>query len=182
MWESLACSFGGQCLIAVIITLNGRSGAVYHVGFPILNRAAFGVYGAWWPTFNRAVMAIVRLQYLPSIFCRSDIWFLGMERCQRRPRRTMCLCDAARDISQHCTHQEQHGSRLGSDKRWDDWLHCFLDRDMFFPGHTCPEDAESCLCQAGRVHHLSHGNARLDGLQSWWVGTNSTSRLDGSWK
>ena len=60
MWESLACSFGGQCLIAVIITLNGRSGAVYHVGFPILNRAAFGVYGAWWPTFNRAVMAIVR--------------------------------------------------------------------------------------------------------------------------
>ncbi|KIW49421.1 hypothetical protein PV05_11101 [Exophiala xenobiotica] len=59
MWESLACSFGGQCLIAMIITLNGRAGAVYHVGFPILNRSAFGVYGAWWPTFNRAVMAIV---------------------------------------------------------------------------------------------------------------------------
>lgn len=33
--------------------------SVYHVGFPILNRAAFGVFGAWWPTFNRAVMAIV---------------------------------------------------------------------------------------------------------------------------
>ena len=61
MWESLACSFGGQCLIAMIITLNGRAGAVYHVGFPILNRSAFGVYGAWWPTFNRAVMAIVRI-------------------------------------------------------------------------------------------------------------------------
>lgn len=59
MWESLACAFGGNCLIAVIITLNGRAGAVYHVGFPILNRSAFGVYGAWWPTFNRAVMAIV---------------------------------------------------------------------------------------------------------------------------
>lgn len=28
-------------------------------GYPILNRAAFGVFGAWWPTFNRAVMAIV---------------------------------------------------------------------------------------------------------------------------
>jgi NCS1 family nucleobase:cation symporter-1 len=28
-------------------------------GFPILNRASFGVFGAWWPTFNRAVMAIV---------------------------------------------------------------------------------------------------------------------------
>ena len=59
MWESLACAFGGQCLIAFVITLNGRAGAVYHVGFPVLNRAAFGIWGAWWPTFNRAVMAIV---------------------------------------------------------------------------------------------------------------------------
>ena len=30
-----------------------------HSGFPILSRASFGVFGAWWPTFNRAVMAIV---------------------------------------------------------------------------------------------------------------------------
>ncbi|KAK7423516.1 hypothetical protein QQX98_000973 [Neonectria punicea] len=59
MWESLACSFGGQALIAIIITLNGRPGATYHVGFPVVCRVAFGVYGAWWPTFNRAVMAIV---------------------------------------------------------------------------------------------------------------------------
>ncbi|KKY20788.1 putative uridine permease [Phaeomoniella chlamydospora] len=59
MWESLVCSLGGQILIAVIITVNGRPGATYHVGFPIINRAAFGVFGAWWPTFNRAVMAIV---------------------------------------------------------------------------------------------------------------------------
>ena len=28
-------------------------------GYPILNRASFGIFGAWWPTFNRAVMAIV---------------------------------------------------------------------------------------------------------------------------
>ncbi|KAK2001067.1 NCS1 nucleoside transporter [Colletotrichum falcatum] len=59
MWESLACAFGGQCLIAIIITLNGRPGSCYHVGYPVICRAAFGIYGAWWPTFNRAVMAIV---------------------------------------------------------------------------------------------------------------------------
>ncbi|KAI9738590.1 MAG: hypothetical protein M1834_008094 [Cirrosporium novae-zelandiae] len=59
LWESLLCSFGGQILIAIVITANGRPGALYHVGFPILNRAAFGIFGAWWPTFNRAVMAIV---------------------------------------------------------------------------------------------------------------------------
>ncbi|TQN71105.1 Uracil permease [Colletotrichum shisoi] len=59
MWESLACAFGGQCLIAIIITLNGRPGSCYHIGYPVVCRSAFGVYGAWWPTFNRAVMAIV---------------------------------------------------------------------------------------------------------------------------
>jgi nucleobase:cation symporter-1, NCS1 family len=59
MWESLACAFGGQALIAAIIALNGRPGATYHIGFPVVCRMAFGVYGAWWPTFNRAVMAIV---------------------------------------------------------------------------------------------------------------------------
>ena len=59
MWESIGCSFGGQILIAIVIVLNGRAGAKYHIGFPVLNRASFGVFGAWWPTFNRAVMAIV---------------------------------------------------------------------------------------------------------------------------
>lgn len=46
-------------MIAIVIVFNGRAGAKYHIGFPVLNRAAFGVFGAWWPTFNRAVMAIV---------------------------------------------------------------------------------------------------------------------------
>jgi NCS1 family nucleobase:cation symporter-1 len=48
MWEALACTFDGQILIAIVITLNGRAGAVYHVGFPILNRCAYGLYGASW--------------------------------------------------------------------------------------------------------------------------------------
>ncbi|EJT80813.1 hypothetical protein GGTG_00807 [Gaeumannomyces tritici R3-111a-1] len=60
MWESLACATGGQLLIAVVMALNGRPGATYHVGFPAVNRAAFGVFGALWPTLNRALMATVR--------------------------------------------------------------------------------------------------------------------------
>ncbi|KAK3937829.1 NCS1 nucleoside transporter, partial [Diplogelasinospora grovesii] len=59
MWESVGCSFAGQLTIALVITANGRPGATYHIGFPIINRAAFGIYGAWWPTLNRALMAIV---------------------------------------------------------------------------------------------------------------------------
>ncbi|KAH8891935.1 NCS1 nucleoside transporter [Thozetella sp. PMI_491] len=59
IWEVLGCQAGGWLLISLVFVLNGRPGAIYHVGYPILNRAAFGIYGAWWPTFNRAVMAIV---------------------------------------------------------------------------------------------------------------------------
>ncbi|KIX01488.1 uncharacterized protein Z518_09214 [Rhinocladiella mackenziei CBS 650.93] len=59
MWDVIGCNIVGWFLVSSIFVLNGRPGAVYHVGFPILNRAAFGVFGAWWPTFNRAVMATV---------------------------------------------------------------------------------------------------------------------------
>jgi hypothetical protein len=31
MWESIGCSFGGQVLIAIVIVLNGRAGAKYHM-------------------------------------------------------------------------------------------------------------------------------------------------------
>jgi NCS1 family nucleobase:cation symporter-1 len=31
MWESVGTAFGGQVLIAIVITLNGRAGAKYHV-------------------------------------------------------------------------------------------------------------------------------------------------------
>jgi hypothetical protein len=48
MWEALARALGCQLQIAVVITLSGRAGAVYHVGFPILNRPTFGLYGSLW--------------------------------------------------------------------------------------------------------------------------------------
>lgn len=57
MWESIGCSLAGQVLIAIVITFNGRAGAKYHIGYPVLCRASFGVYGAWWPTFNRGMIA-----------------------------------------------------------------------------------------------------------------------------
>lgn len=59
LWEVLGCQVAGWLIAATIFVLNGRPGAVYHVGFPVNCRAAFGVFGGWWPTFNRAVMATV---------------------------------------------------------------------------------------------------------------------------
>ena len=59
MWETIACSFGGQFLAGCLMALNGRGGAMYRIPFPVLCRSSFGVWGALWPTFNRAAMSIV---------------------------------------------------------------------------------------------------------------------------
>lgn len=59
MWEALACHLGGQLLAGISMVFTGRPGAVYHVGFPVIARASFGVFGAFWPVINRVVMSIV---------------------------------------------------------------------------------------------------------------------------
>lgn len=59
MWEALACHLGGQFLAGVSMVFTGRPGAVYHVGFPVVARASFGVFGAFWPIINRVVMSII---------------------------------------------------------------------------------------------------------------------------
>ncbi|PYI03961.1 hypothetical protein BO78DRAFT_373972 [Aspergillus sclerotiicarbonarius CBS 121057] len=59
MWEAIACSFSGQLLAGCLMALNGRAGAMYRIPFPVLCRASFGPWGAFWPTFNRAAMSIV---------------------------------------------------------------------------------------------------------------------------
>jgi NCS1 family nucleobase:cation symporter-1 len=59
MWEAIACSFGGQIVAGFLMALNGRAGAMYRIPFPVLCRSSFGPWGAFWPTFNRAIMSIV---------------------------------------------------------------------------------------------------------------------------
>ncbi|KAL1411646.1 hypothetical protein Q8F55_002610 [Vanrija albida] len=59
VWDGLLVNFFGFLLISFFMVLNGRVGAVYHVGFPVYCRSSFGVYGALWPAFNRAMSAVV---------------------------------------------------------------------------------------------------------------------------
>ncbi len=39
------------------MTINGRPGSKWHLGFPVACRSSFGIYGAGWPALNRAFMA-----------------------------------------------------------------------------------------------------------------------------
>jgi NCS1 family nucleobase:cation symporter-1 len=55
-WQAWICVWVGYSVSAGFIVMNGRIGAMYHIGFPVANRASFGVWGSLWPVFNRAAM------------------------------------------------------------------------------------------------------------------------------
>lgn len=58
-WQSWICVWVGYAIAGLFICLTGRIGAVYHIGFPVVNRASFGIWGSLWPVFNRAAMACI---------------------------------------------------------------------------------------------------------------------------
>ncbi|KZT30170.1 NCS1 nucleoside transporter [Neolentinus lepideus HHB14362 ss-1] len=59
LWEGIACQLAGQIIIAAILCVNGRAGSVYHISYPAIVRASFGVWGGYWPVINRVVMTLV---------------------------------------------------------------------------------------------------------------------------
>lgn len=58
-WQAWLCVWIGYSIAAVFICLTGRIGATYHISFPVVNRASFGIWGSLWPVCNRAVMACI---------------------------------------------------------------------------------------------------------------------------
>ncbi|EXJ94881.1 hypothetical protein A1O1_03280 [Capronia coronata CBS 617.96] len=58
-WQSILIVFFSQIVSSVAMAINSRSGEVYHVGYPIISRAVFGTWGAYYVVFARAVLAIV---------------------------------------------------------------------------------------------------------------------------
>jgi NCS1 family nucleobase:cation symporter-1 len=58
-WQSWICVWIGYSIAACFVVLTGRIGANYHISFPVISRASFGVWGALWPVFNRAAMSCI---------------------------------------------------------------------------------------------------------------------------
>ncbi|KAK4155835.1 permease for cytosine/purines, uracil, thiamine, allantoin-domain-containing protein [Chaetomidium leptoderma] len=58
-WQSWLCVWIGYAISGCFICLTGRIGATYHIGFPVVSRSSFGIWGSLWPVLNRAAMACV---------------------------------------------------------------------------------------------------------------------------
>jgi nucleobase:cation symporter-1, NCS1 family len=57
--ESRICVIFGHALVGFFMVAVGRPGASYHLGFPTIARASFGIFGSFWPILNRDVMTVV---------------------------------------------------------------------------------------------------------------------------
>ncbi|KAG7727640.1 hypothetical protein KL933_002574 [Ogataea haglerorum] len=58
-WERWLCVILGRIVITFFMVMSGRPGMVYKIPFPVIVRSSFGVYGGFWPFFNRNAMTII---------------------------------------------------------------------------------------------------------------------------
>ncbi|OJD35789.1 allantoin transport [Diplodia corticola] len=58
-WQAIVAVFIGEVLRSVAAALNSRCAEVYHIGFPVVARSVFGMYGAYYAVAARAVLAAI---------------------------------------------------------------------------------------------------------------------------
>ncbi|KAF2793927.1 NCS1 nucleoside transporter family [Melanomma pulvis-pyrius CBS 109.77] len=58
-YEAWICVVFGHWLVAIPLVMTGRPGATYHIPFPVIARASFGIWGSYWPLINRNAMTII---------------------------------------------------------------------------------------------------------------------------
>ncbi|KAF2765672.1 uracil permease-like protein [Teratosphaeria nubilosa] len=58
-WQAIITIFLSQLISSIAMFFNSRCASVYHIGYPIVGRAVFGMYGSYYFVGVRALLAIV---------------------------------------------------------------------------------------------------------------------------
>ncbi|KAH8888119.1 hypothetical protein GQ53DRAFT_655053 [Thozetella sp. PMI_491] len=58
-WQAIVACAIAHVIGAVLTVINCRSGSTYHIPFPVVIRATFGVWGAYWPVLSRSILDLV---------------------------------------------------------------------------------------------------------------------------
>ncbi|KAE8213117.1 hypothetical protein CF327_g3326 [Tilletia walkeri] len=58
-WQAWIAVWIGYGIVSIFVVMTARIGSHYHIGFPVVARSSFGIWGSLWPVLNRAVMACV---------------------------------------------------------------------------------------------------------------------------
>ncbi|ODV89659.1 hypothetical protein CANCADRAFT_32850 [Tortispora caseinolytica NRRL Y-17796] len=69
VWQAMITVIVGHCMVAAICLLSGFPGAKWHIGFPILQKSSWGMYGGYFPLINRI--------FLSFIWYSTQVWWGG---------------------------------------------------------------------------------------------------------
>lgn len=58
-WQSIVVIFVSQFISSVAMYLNSRCASSYHIGYPVVARSVFGMYGSYYFVGARAALAII---------------------------------------------------------------------------------------------------------------------------
>lgn len=58
-WESILVIFASQLISSVAMFFNSRCASVYHIGYPVVARSVFGMWGSYYFVGARAALAII---------------------------------------------------------------------------------------------------------------------------
>ncbi|OJJ65859.1 hypothetical protein ASPBRDRAFT_201460 [Aspergillus brasiliensis CBS 101740] len=58
-WQAIVAIVVGNILAAIFIVLNSLPGAYYHLGFPVVNRYVWGMYGSQFVIWNRIFLSLI---------------------------------------------------------------------------------------------------------------------------
>ncbi|KAF2138171.1 uncharacterized protein K452DRAFT_291218 [Aplosporella prunicola CBS 121167] len=58
-WQAVIAIVVGNLLATVAVVLNSLPGAYYHVGFPVINRTVWGMWGSLFPVCNRIFLSLI---------------------------------------------------------------------------------------------------------------------------
>jgi NCS1 family nucleobase:cation symporter-1 len=58
-WESILVIFASQTISSIAMFFNSRCASVYHVGYPVVARSVFGMWGSYYFVGARAALAII---------------------------------------------------------------------------------------------------------------------------
>lgn len=58
-WQAILTIFLSQFISSIAMLFNSRCASVYHIGYPIVGRSVFGMYGSYYFVGVRALLAII---------------------------------------------------------------------------------------------------------------------------
>jgi len=58
-WQAIVAVVVGAIIGMIFIVLNSTPGSFYHIGFPIINRYVWGMYGSYFVIYNRILLSLV---------------------------------------------------------------------------------------------------------------------------